>query len=231
MRVNVSDVMTRTVVSVSGDTPCKDVAEALITHGISAVPVLDADGRVVGVISEADLLLKEELKDRYHHEERRPASRSRPRHPLGPEEDGDRTHENTAADVMTSPAITVRPQQATAYAMRLMDGGGVKRLPVVDHEGRLVGIVSRRDLLKALIRPDADIARQIREEVLGRYAPQDVSDVVLSVEQGVVRLAGRVGRRSDARVTAHMATRVDGVLDVVDELEWDEDDTPAPQGR
>ncbi|MER7213419.1 CBS domain-containing protein [Streptosporangium sp. NPDC000239] len=231
MRVNVGDVMTRTVVSVSGDTSCKDVAEALVAHGVSAVPVLDADGHVIGVVSEADLLLKQELKDRYHHEERRPASRTRPSHPIGLGENGERTHENTAADVMTSPAVTVEPQQATAYAMRLMDANGIKRLPVVDRRGRLVGIVSRRDLLKILIRPDADIAREIQEDVLGRYPRQDASTISLSVDRGIVRLTGRVKRRSDARITAHMATMTNGVLDVIDELKWDEDDAPAPQDR
>ncbi len=240
MRVNVSEVMTRAVVSVRGDTSYKEVAELLIAHGVSAVPVLDTDGHVIGVVSEADLLLKEEFRRQYYPGGHRPPLRARRPRLDGQgggagvpasADGGDGARGDTAADLMTSPAVTVRPEQATTYAMRLMEGNGVKRLPVVDREGRLVGIVSRRDLLKLLTRPDAEIAREVRQDVLGRYLRTDTSRIEVSVNQGVVRLAGRTGRRSDARAAAHMSVRVNGVVDVVDELEWDDNDIPAREDR
>ncbi|MFD0883325.1 CBS domain-containing protein [Streptosporangium algeriense] len=229
MRVKVSEVMTREVTSVGGATPFKDVAEVLIAHGVSAVPVVDAGNHVVGVVSEADLLHKEEFKEQYYREGYQPPLRARLRHRLAREQDRGRAkaHGDTAAELMTSPAVTVRPQSAIVYAMRLMDEHGVKRLPVVDENGVLQGIVSRQDLLKVFLRSDAAITEEIQKDILDRSVWIDASQVKVLVHRGVVTLTGRMEQSSEARLTAHMALRVNGVVDVVDEIQWDEDGSPA----
>jgi len=233
MRVKVNEVMTRTVASVNGSTPFKDVAEVLIAHGVSAVPVVDAENHVLGVVSEADLLAKEEFKEQYYREGYRPPLRARLRHRLSGEgrPSEARAHGDTAAELMTAPAVTVAPNATVISAMRLMDEHGVKRLPVVDREGRLEGIVSRQDLLKVFLRTDDEIAHEIREDVLAHSLWADTSRVKVTVDQGVAKLSGRMERRSDALIAARMALRVHGVVDLLDELEWDEDDTPSWKGR
>ncbi|MBP2703992.1 CBS domain-containing protein [Microbispora sp. RL4-1S] len=235
MRVKVQDVMTREVASVNGSTPFRDVAEVLITHGVSAVPVVDGENHVIGVVSEADLLRKEEFREQFRREGYRPPLRARLRAMLGagPGRHGDpsaRAGGGTAAEVMTRPAVTVRPQTTTVAAARLMDARGVKRLPVVDDEGRLRGIVSRRDLLKVFVRGDADIAGEIREEVLDGILWEETGGVRVSVSGGVVTLTGRTRHRSEAEIVARMAERVNGVVDVVNRLEWTVDDSPVWSG-
>ncbi|GIH95772.1 CBS domain-containing protein [Planobispora siamensis] len=232
MRVKVSEVMTREVASVTGGTPFKDVAEALIAHGVSAVPVVDAHDRVLGVVSEADLLCKEEFKEQFYREGYQPPLRARLRHRLT-EDRGrgrDKAHGETAAELMTAPAVTVRAQAGVVYAMRLMDEHGVKRLPVVDENDRLVGIVSRHDMLKVFVRPDAAIAAEIRADVLDHSLWVDTSNVQVAVHQGVATLSGRMERRSEAEIAARMALRINGVVDVVDEIQWNTDDIPTWSG-
>lgn len=232
MRTKVQDVMTTDVASVHADTPFKDIAEVLIARAVSAVPVVDGDGRVLGVVSEADLLRKEEFREQYYHEGYRPPLRARLRARLG-QQGGVRTKAagETAADLMTSPAVTATPDTTTVAAARLMDEHGVKRLPVVDSDGRLRGVVSRHDLLKTFVRPDGEIEREVRTEVLGRSLWADTSKVGVHVHQGVVTLTGRMDRHSDARIAVRLTRRVSGVVDVVDELRWDEDDAPGRLGR
>ncbi|MFD5325948.1 CBS domain-containing protein [Streptomyces sp. NPDC127092] len=133
--------------------------------------------------------------------------------------------ELTARALMTTPAVTVHAEETVADAARLMVRLGVERLPVVDVEERLVGIVTRRDLLCVYLRPDAEIRRRIREDVLtdAMDLPGDAVDA--HVMDGVVTLAGRVRRRSQALMLVGLAERVDGVVAVVDRLTWHEDDT------
>ncbi|MER6175184.1 CBS domain-containing protein [Streptosporangium sp. NPDC001681] len=233
MRVKVNEVMTRAVASVNGSTPFKDVAEVLIAHGVSAVPVVDAENHVLGVVSEADLLAKEEFKEQYYREGYRPPLRARLRYRLSREGRSakEKAQGDTAAELMTAPAVTIAPNAPVVSAMRLMDERGVKRLPVVDREGRLEGIVSRQDLLKVFLRTDDEIAREIREDVLDHSLWVDTSQVKVTVKQGIAKLSGHMARHSDALIAARMALRVHGVVDLIDELEWDEDDVPAWQGR
>ncbi|MEV6979653.1 CBS domain-containing protein [Sphaerisporangium sp. NPDC051017] len=221
MRKKVRDVMTRKVASVNGSTPFRDVAEVLIHHGVSAVPVVDGEGHVLGMISEADLLRKEEFKRQYYHEGYRPPLSARLREQLarrgrGPE---DRARGDVAAELMTSPAITVKDHASLVTAARQMSANGVKRLPVVDDEGRLEGIVSRHDLLTVFLRSDEEIAGEIRDDVVGALWPY-MPEVDVSVDDGVVTLSGRMATAGDARLLAQMAERVNGVIDVIDELEW-----------
>jgi CBS domain-containing protein len=221
MRMTVADVMTTDVVSVTAPTPFKDIAEALINGGISAVPVVDEARRVIGMVSEADLLRKEEFREQYYREGYRPPLRARLRHPKGRQKaEGD-----TAGELMTSPAITVSPQASAVEAARLMDAHDVKRLAVVDEHRRLVGIVSRRDLVKLFLRSDEDIATEIREDILDRALWVDTSGVTVEVHQGVVTLSGWMDRRSEAAIAVRMARRVNGVVDVIDKLTWKQDDS------
>ncbi|ALO12516.1 CBS domain-containing protein [Streptomyces venezuelae] len=134
-------------------------------------------------------------------------------------------HELTARELMNTPAVTIHAEETVADAARLMVRRGVERLPVVDEEERLVGIVTRRDLLCVYLRPDAEIRRRIREDVLtdALDLPEDAVDV--HVLDGVVTLGGGVRRRSQALMLGGLAERVDGVVAVVDRLSFHEDDT------
>ncbi|MEO3859907.1 CBS domain-containing protein [Acrocarpospora sp. B8E8] len=132
---------------------------------------------------------------------------------------------------MTAPAVTVRPHASVAAAMRLMAGHGVKRLFVVDEKGRLIGIVSRGDLLKVFLRSDADIAGEVREDILDHSLWAATSDVQAAAEQGVVTLTGTMERRSDAQLAVRMTERVNGVVDVIDHVTWRVNDVPVWKGR
>ncbi|GAA1002473.1 hypothetical protein Aple_000570 [Acrocarpospora pleiomorpha] len=233
MRVKVQDVMTPEAVSVNGGVPFKDVAEVLIAHGVSAVPVVDGEGHVLGVVSEADLLVREEFKEQYYGEGYQPPLRARLRRRLskGGARGEERAHGDTAAGLMTAPAVTVRSHASVAAAMRLMAAHGVKRLPVVDEEGCLMGIVSRSDLLKVFLRSDADIAREVREDILGHSLWAATSDVQAAAEQGVVTLTGTMERRSYAQIAVCMTERVNGVVGVVDHITWKVNDIPVWKGR
>ncbi|MCC5579383.1 CBS domain-containing protein [Microtetraspora sp. AC03309] len=227
MRVKVKDVMTTHVASVNGNTPFKDVAEVLIAHSVSAVPVVDGEGHVIGVISEADLLRKEQFKEQYYREGYQPPLRARLRHRLTEKNHSvrDTAHGDTAAELMTSPAVTIPPGASVVSAIRLMDQHGVKRLPVVDADGVLVGVVSRQDMLRVFVRSDADLAKEVREDVVEHSLWAENSRIDVDVWQGVVTLTGWMARRSDAAIVVAMALRVHGVVDIVDKLEWEEDDT------
>src|SRR5690242_18784603 len=139
----VADVMTRDVVSVGATTGYKQIADVMVQHGISGVPVVDTAHHVLGVVSEADLLAKLEYADRV------------PRHPLaarGMRVDRVKAAGDTAGELMTSPAVTVRATDTVTRVARLMDASRVRRVPVVDEAGQLVGIVSRRDLVRMYLR-------------------------------------------------------------------------------
>ncbi|KQX46242.1 MULTISPECIES: CBS domain-containing protein [unclassified Streptomyces] len=134
-------------------------------------------------------------------------------------------HELTVRDLMTTPAVTVHAEETVADAARLMVRRGVERLPVVDEEERLVGIVTRRDLLCVYLRPDSEIRRRIREDVLSDVIELPADAVDVHVLDGVVTLGGRLRRRSQALMLVGLAEHVDGVVAVVDRLSFHEDDT------
>lgn len=216
----VRDVMTTNVVAVRERAGYKEIVEALIGFGVSALPVLDADNRVIGVVSEADLLPKTEFAGedpqiRLFERRRRRAARAKA--------GGD-----TAGELMTAPAITVSPDVSVVAAARLMDTERVKRLPVVGEECRLVGIVARSDLLRTYLRPDSAIRDDVYAEVLATTAGIDPSTVEVSVVEGIVTLRGRVERRGVVRIAVKLTRAVTAVVDVVDELTWEYDDTPDP---
>jgi CBS domain-containing protein len=202
----VADVMTTNVVTVRPSTPLKEVAEILISRGISGVPVVDAEGRVLGVVSETDILAKERgviEHARLLHRLLSPDTRS----------EQAKVEATTASQAMTSPAVTTTPHATVAEAAARMLEHCVNRLPVVDGP-RLRGIVTRADLVRAFIRPDAEIARQIQDEVLRRKLWIKPEDVQVSVERGSVRLQGHVPSEKVARKVASLVRDLPGVVEV-----------------
>ncbi|MEO3863765.1 CBS domain-containing protein [Acrocarpospora sp. B8E8] len=230
MRVNVQDVMTREPITVPTTMPFKQVASTLADNKISAVPVLDAAGDVAGVISEADLLRKEEFRELYYRECYE--SPSRIRNDRAPGFDARRKAQAlTAADLMTSPAVTIRPDTSVVRAVRVMDEQRVKRLLVVDDEGRLAGVISRSDLLRLFVRDDRDLAGEILEEVLKPAKWITTDALTVAAEEGVVTLAGHTPTRSEAELAVRMTQRVNGVVAVVDRLGWEDDDLSPRRTR
>lgn len=200
----VSDEMTQTVASVGRSASFKVIVEMMQDWGVSALPVLEGEGRVVGVVSEADLLPTEELRD--SPEEgyallRRPA-------------DVAKAGALTAGDLMSSPAITVRANATLAEAARIMAREKVKRLPVVDESGLLVGVVSRADLLKVFLRDDQDIADEIRRDIVSHLFPLTTSALQVDVHDGVATLTGTVRDTTLVPVAARLVRAVEGVVDV-----------------
>ncbi len=204
----VSDVMTHTVVAVGREAPFKEIVRTLEQWRVSALPVLEGEGRVVGVVSEADLLPKEEFRD--SDPARVAQLRDLP--------DAAKAGAVTADELMTAPAITVHAGATLAEAARVMTHQRVKRLPVVDDEGRLEGIVSRADLLKVFLRPDEDIEEEVRHEVVAHLFPGPGQTVRVSVSEGVVTLTGRVRDAVLVPAAARLIRAVEGVVDFENRL-------------
>jgi CBS domain-containing protein len=200
----VSDVMTHTVAAIGRKANFKEIVQLMEQWKVSALPVLEGEGRVVGVVSEADLLPKEEFRDsdpdRYTQLRRL--------------SDLAKAGAVTAEDLMTAPAVTVQANATLAQAARTMAHAKVKRLPVVDEVGLLEGVVSRGDLLKVFLRDDEDIAEEVRREVVSYLFRAPLSPVRVQVHDGVVTLAGRVRDTSLVPVAARLVRAVEGVVDV-----------------
>jgi len=200
----VRDVMTTSVVTVDRITPYKEIAKLLTEHRISGVPVLTMGRHVAGVVSEGDLLAV-----------RARNTGGRWRWLTGRKEEHQAL---VASQLMTSPAITIHPDAALAMAAGLMSAHHLRRLPVVDPDGRLLGIVSRRDLLSVFLRPDTEIAHQVRE-ILTEVLPGGPTGVEVAVRGGVVTLAGEPELAVDKdliQIVVRLTRDVDGVVDVLD---------------
>lgn len=214
----VGDVMSTDVATVREDTPYREIIDMLASRHVSALPVVDDFRRVLGVVSEADLLHKVQLIGQPH--ERRIFEGSRQRAARV------KADAAIAADLMTAPAVTAFPQTPLVAAAKTMNSEQVKRLPVIDDLGRLVGIVTRGDLLKVHLRPDADIRHDVVQEVLRRILAIEEGVVQVTVQDGVVRLTGQMDRRTSVDIAGRLAAQVSGVVDVVNELGYDFDDSP-----
>ena len=228
----VMDVMTTSVVTVGQRTPYKEIAILLAEHKISAVPVLILGRHVSGVVSEGDLL---RVLGKQAREAQLESGGLLHWHV------GDAKHQGlTAGELMTSPAITIHPDATLPAAARLMNSRHVKRLPVTEGGGiglggNLAGIVSRSDLLSVFMRPDEDIAREVRE-MLTQILLADPAGVTVHVRNGVVTLAGHLGseRQDLIRIAPRLTWDIDGVVDVVNKLDTVEPSTPdtaAPEPR
>jgi CBS domain-containing protein len=208
----VSDVMATSVVTVDRATPYKEIARLLAEHRISGVPVLKMGREVAGVVTEADLLAAEAQTAR------RLRSAGRVRWPSR----GKQHPALTAGELMTSPAITVGPRVTVHAAGRLMSTRHVRLLPVVDEHSRLIGVVSRRDLLSVFLRPDEDIAADVHQ-VLDEILLAEPGEAEVTVRDGVVTLTGALDPRAGAHgdlmpVAIRLMWDVDGVVDIIDRL-------------
>ena len=208
MNSTVKDVMTTHVVAVRLKATYKDMATRLREFRVSAFPVIDDGNRVVGVVSEADLLSKEALQysapgvaaGLLHGRELAKAAAV------------------TAADLMTKPPVTIGPDETVSHAARLMYSRKVKRLPVVDDHGRLVGIVSRADVLSVFSRPDAEIRRDVIENVVIGTVLTDPARFMITVDNGIVTVEGIPENESVGRDMIEEIRHVEGVVAVRDFL-------------
>lgn len=200
----VRDVMDVPAVSVHDDLPYRDIARLLAREGTSAVPVVDAEDHVVGVVSESDLLAKVAFDASGHRPG--PVGRLRERRLHG------KAQGETAAALMTSPAITVLPGATVAEAAWLAALSRLKRIPVTDRDGRLVGVVRRDALLQALIRDDAGIRAEVEGRIASLCPPADREAVTVTVHDGSVELTGRAPAATADRLVAE----IEAITDVVE---------------
>jgi CBS domain-containing protein len=210
MNATVRDVMTTHVVAVRENATYKEMAAKLREFRVSAFPVLDDGNKVIGVVSETDLLTKEALEYSVpgvmggilHGRERAKAAAV------------------SAAELMTRPAVTISPRESVSRAARLMYSRKLKRLPVVDDDGRLVGIVSRADLLGVFSRPDAEIRHDIIENVIVGTVLTDPARFTVTVKDGVVTVGGKPENASVGRDMIGEIRHVEGVIAVRDRLSY-----------
>ena len=216
----VSDVMTTHVHVASPQAPFKVLVRLIEENKVSAIPIVDQQGIPIGIVSEADLLLKER---RHELESSEDLLHLRKRRTERAKAEG-----TVASQVMTSPAITVPADTPLSKAAQMMQKKNVRRLVVVDQRGRIAGIVSRSNLLQVFLRTDAEL----RDEIAGTLVPALVSSsaggIRVEVRSNIVTLSGEVDRKSDVEVLIRSTRDLDGVVDVVDRLKYVWDDTVAP---
>jgi len=208
MGATVRDVMTTSVVTVRADTPFKELAAALASSRVSGFPVIDQAGKVIGVVSETDLVIKE--ADQAGH----PASFAG----LRRSRDREKAAGLTAAQLMTSPAVTIGPDEPVQHAAFLMYDRAVSRLPVVDEAGHLVGIVSQVDVLGVFSRPDEEIRRDVTGRLAGHGFPVGPEHLRVTVRDGIVTLSGRSEAGQAGRDVIEAVRHIEGVVAVRDQL-------------
>jgi CBS domain-containing protein len=219
MEAVVKDVMSTQPISLSKDSSFKEMAARLRELKVSGFPVLDDNGKVIGVVSEANMLVKEALEGGYHGLRgmiAATAHRTERRKAGGV----------AACDLMTSPAVTVAAEDTVEHAAALMYTRGLKRLPVVDTAGRLVGIISRADVLAAFDRPDEEIRAEITSQVIPRLSEPSWSSVV--VKDGIVTVEGTPETVSIGHQVLAQIRQVQGVVAVRDRLVYPVPPTAAP---
>ena len=220
MDPTVKDVMTSRVVSVTRGASFRAMAAALREYRVSAFPVLDDDGKVIGVVSEADMLVKEALDSEPDGMPGMIAGLLR-------RKEHEKARGTTAGDLMTSPAITVTPDDTLERAARLMYTRKVKRLPVVDANGHLVGIIGRADLLAVFDRSDEDIRREILDQVIRRDLRTDPATFSAVVKDGIVTLEGVAETVEFGGDLVQRVRHVQGVVAVRDRLSYPRPPEPS----
>jgi CBS domain-containing protein len=214
----VADVMSRQSFCVRPSTSLREVVDIMSTHDLYALPVVDGDGRAVGVVSATDLLAREQ------------AIMPLPRHPWanGAHVDHQDGHLATQArSIMSTPALTIPVDAPVAFAARRLQDGGVRQLVAVDDDGKVMGMVSRSDLLRVFRRTDADIRRDIADGVITRWLHLDASRIAVSVNERVVVLSGHVDSAADRRLLLELTGGVEGVLDVISAITVDGSEAAA----
>jgi CBS domain-containing protein len=214
--MRVKELMTTDVLTVRPNTQLKDAAQLLAEHRISGLPVVDEDSRVLGVLSEGDILYKEAgALDKPGFFERLLAG--------APAAFELKLAARTVGEAMSAPAVTIGPTRPVTVAANTMIDEGVNRLPVVDDQNRLVGIVTRADLVRAFVRSDAEIEHEIREDVIRQKLWLEPDLLGVEVVGGEVRLSGEVETRTDAEMLPTFVQRVPGVVAVLSKLRWREE--------
>ncbi len=214
----VEDVMTATVHVATASTSFKLLVRLIEENRISAIPIVDQQGVPIGIVSEADLLLKER---RSEFESGGAVGRLRHRRERAKAEG------LLAADVMTSPPLTIPAGATLLTAAREMQRHNVRRLIVVDDRGRIAGIVTRSDLLQVFLRTDEDLRDEIVEDLLPAVFMPPVDGIEVDVRSNVVTLCGEVDRKSDAEMVTRLAREIDGVVEVINQLSYRWDDTAS----
>jgi CBS domain-containing protein len=199
--VNVVDLMTTDVIAVSRETGLRDAARLMFRNRVSGLPIVDEAGALVGIITEADFLKLEVER-----------------------QEGTRGQGDTVGDVMSRGVVTVPPNVEIYEAAKIMAVQEVKRLPVVDEDNRLLGVISRADIVSIFTRPDDVIEDEIREDLIRRVLFIDPDGVQVGVANGVVTLSGEVTTHSEASMLEELTNRLDGVLRVESKLTWAEGD-------
>jgi CBS-domain-containing membrane protein len=195
--VNVVDLMTTDVIAVSPDTGLREAARLMFRNRVSGLPITSDDGTLIGIITEADFLKLEVER-----------------------QEGSRDQGETVDAVMSRGVVTVRPEAEIYEAAKIMAVQEIKRLPVVDEENRLLGVISRSDIVSIFTRPDDVIEDEIREDLIRRVLFIDPDRIQVSVGNGVVTLSGEVDTRNEASMLEELTNRLDGVLAVESELTW-----------
>ncbi len=209
--MHVQDVMTIDVITVTPEHSLKEAARLMVDNRISGLPVVEDGSVVVGIITEADFLVRD--------------PGPRPRLLRMFIDDTLPTPGESVGDVMTTHPKVVMAETTVAEAGRTMANKNVKRLPVVDSDGHLIGIISRSDIVKAFARPDDVIEDEVRQDVLDRILMFAPDLIEVTVDEGVVTLEGRLPEEADARLLGELTRRLDGVVRVVSKLSWDADAT------
>lgn len=218
--MQVREVMTTDVMTVGPSVGLKAAARLMIERGVSGLPVVDDGGTLVGIITEADFVKQEAERGQRRYRRLLDALfGEREARPIG----------ETVGDAMTRHPVVVDADTRVAEAAREMADRGIKRLPVVDENGALVGIVSRADIVTAFVRPDGVIAEHIRNDVIERILMIDPDLVDVTVTDGIVTLEGSVPTRTDARLLDELTQRLEGVIRVDSSVRYDLDDTKAPE--
>jgi CBS domain-containing protein len=217
--LTVRDAMTHPVVTVGPDVQLKDVARFLIDAGVSGVPVVDSGGAVLGVVSEADFLIKGQGPQAIRHRRlaRLLGDSASTRRQLT------KVAARTAGEAMSTPAVTIEPSRSLQQAAAAMTSGRINRLPVVQGN-RLVGIVTRADLVRAYLRSDEELEQTIRNEVLLRIVWLDPSAFEVEVRNGEATIRGHVDRRSTAQIVEESIAAVPGIVSVAADIRWSIDD-------
>lgn len=195
--MNVVDLMTTEVIAVSRDTGLREAARLMFRNRVSGLPITEQDGTLIGIITEADFLRLEVER-----------------------QEGARDQVVTVGEVMSIGVVTIRPEMEIYEAAKIMAVQEVKRLPVVDDDNRLLGVISRADIVSIFTRPDDVIEDEIREDLLRRVLFIDPDDLGVSVTNGVVALSGEVGTRAEASMLEELTNRLDGVFGVETNLTW-----------